>query len=85
MRRSFIYRLASTSVRIVRLNSRFITVGRDQRCLSQTVFAHIPDLSGIKDFRTAAERQLHPFDELVMERLKKVDEVSYVRFASVYR
>lgn len=23
--------------------------------------------------------------ELVMERLKKVDEVSYVRFASVYR
>ena len=33
------------------------------------------------------EREIHSADigELVMERLKKVDEVSYVRFASVYR
>ena len=32
-----------------------------------------------------SEVSSHEFGELVMERLAKVDEVSYVRFASVYR
>jgi transcriptional repressor NrdR len=33
----------------------------------------------------AREIQAQRIGELVMERLRKVDEVSYVRFASVYR
>ena len=40
-----------------------------------------------QDLQNSMEREVSSAEigELVMERLKKVDEVSYVRFASVYR
>jgi transcriptional repressor NrdR len=45
----------------------------------------------VRDIETALQNQLQPevqsykIGELVMEKLKDVDEVAYVRFASVYR
>lgn len=41
----------------------------------------------VNDLRKSAERELHSrqLGELVMRELKKLDQVAYVRFASVYR
>lgn len=40
-----------------------------------------------KELRNTMEREVHSRDigELVMKRLRNIDEVAYVRFASVYR
>ena len=75
------------------------TIRRRRECLAcqkrfttyETVES-LPMLESIADdieqeLQSALEREISTVDigEMVMERLKSVDEVAYVRFASVYR
>ena len=54
-------------------------------CLSQTLEEMANEIEQVLQNEMDREIPSARIGELVMERLKKVDEVAYVRFASVYR